>query len=185
MFTGIIQSIGTIKEPGNQLVIEGTLPYDPPTGGSIAVSGCCLTRIEGKDLTFDLTEETLNRTTLGQLETGDKVNLEAALREGDPMGGHFVQGHVDSRGKFLQRDGERFYFEAPPEGAQFLFDKGSICIDGVSLTLIEPRGPRFTVSLIPHTLESTTLGLLREGQEVNLEYDVLAKYALRNPLPGV
>ncbi|HET6644306.1 MAG TPA: riboflavin synthase [Fimbriimonadales bacterium] len=178
MFTGIVQCVGEVIQPGSRLVVRGALPNDVPFGGSISVSGCCLTRVQGADLSFDLTEETLARTKLGRLRVGDAVNLEAALRAGDPIGGHFVLGHVDAVGQMISRDNEMFRFKAPTDGMRFIADKGSITIDGVSLTTIEPRGDAFAVSLVPHTLTATTLGSLAVGDEVNLEYDVIARYVV-------
>lgn len=176
MFTGIVQSIGVVKRAGKRLLIEGKMPYEIPAGGSVAVNGCCLTHRGGEMLSFDISDETLSRTTLGGLAEGYSVNLEAALRAGDPIGGHFVLGHVDSVGELVSRGEEAFEFRAPAEAAEFLADKGSITVDGVSLTVVGPRGGSFRVALVPHTLERTTLGELQPGGKVNLEYDIFARY---------
>jgi riboflavin synthase alpha subunit len=200
MFTGIIQTVGQVafiakrgfdgsacrlehaqadgRHPSLQ-VHAVHLPYFPPEGGSVAIDGCCLTHRGGTLLQFDLSDETYDRTTLGSLEEASHVNVEAALRAGDPIGGHFVTGHVDGVGKFLGSSGEEFRFEAPADAEPFLADKGSIAIAGVSLTVIRPKGIEFSVALIPHTLQSTTLGRLHPGDPVNIEYDVLARYACR------
>ena len=200
MFTGIVQAVGTVayiakrgggaclrtppegrmeNPPSLQIHVRG-LPYWPPVGGSVAIDGCCLThRGEHGMLEFDLSLETYDRTTLGELVEGSRVNVEAALRAGDPIGGHFVTGHVDGVGEFLGSEGEVFRFRAPEGGEGFLVDKGSIAIAGVSLTLVRPVGREFSVAVIPHTLSATTLGSLSVGDGVNIEYDVLARYARR------
>jgi riboflavin synthase len=131
-------------------------------------------------LEFDLSLETYDRTTFGSLEDGSRVNVEAALRAGDAIGGHFVTGHVDGVGEFLGSDGEDFRFRVPSDGEGFLVDKGSIAIAGVSLTVVRPVGLEFSVAVIPHTLSATTLGSLAVGDGVNIEYDVLARYARRD-----
>jgi riboflavin synthase len=207
MFTGLIQAVGSVAEiAGSRLVIrvpEG-LGGDPfVLGESVAVNGCCLTVVsagpalaaqerESQDsaaalptlLAFDLSEETLARTTLGSLQPGSPVHLERALRPADRIGGHFVQGHVDGVGELVSRTpaatGETLRFRVPEGGERYLMDKGSIALDGVSLTIVGPRGREFDVAAIPHTLAATTLGSLRPGDQVNVEYDLLAKYALRN-----
>jgi riboflavin synthase len=190
VFTGIIQTVGVVREAGLVVAAEG-LPYQPPEGGSVAIDGCCLTRVllpppshqsgsrvGSRLLRFDLSEETLARTTLGSLRESSRVNVEAALRAGDPIGGHFVAGHVDGVGEFLGSSGEEFRFCAPEGGERFLVDKGSITLAGVSLTVVRPSGLEFSVALVPHTLSATTLGLLSPGDAVNVEYDALARYAL-------
>jgi riboflavin synthase len=191
MFTGIVQAVGTVRVAGRRLVVEvAGLPYEPPEGGSVAIDGVCLTRVclppptaggdasqtrEGR-LAFDLSHETLARTTLGALGEGSKVNVEAALRAGDPIGGHFVMGHVDGVGEFLGSSGEEFRFRAPDGGERFLVDKGSITLAGVSLTVVRPEGRDLWVALIPQTLRETTLSELQPGGSVNVEYDALARY---------
>lgn len=178
MFTGIVQSVGEVISAGSCLRVRGILPYPIPVGGSVAVNGCCLTHLGGEDAyVFDLSGETLERTTLGSLAVGSRVNLEAALRAGDPLGGHFVQGHIDSVGTFLGVESGYHRFRVEEE--TYLVDKGSIAIDGVSLTVVHPIGGEFAVALIPHTLASTTLGELQSGASVNIEFDILAKYVMR------
>ncbi|MCH8275541.1 MAG: riboflavin synthase [Armatimonadetes bacterium] len=183
MFTGIVQAVGTIVRAGSRLEVSVELCETVRVGDSVAVNGCCLTHLGGDNLAFDLSEETLKRTNLGALQGGDRVNLETAVRAGEPIGGHFVLGHVDAAGRFLgRREGEtgtEFQFEAPDDGARFLADKGCITIDGVSLTVVEPQGGRFSVWIVPHTLENTNLGGLEPGGAVNLEYDLIARYLER------
>ena len=147
-------------------------------GDSIALSGVCLTVTEVADgaLAFDAVAETLSRSTLARLEVGGGVNLEPALRAGEPLGGHLVQGHVDGVGRVRVTDGERLEVEAPPEVLRYCVEKGSVAIDGVSMTIATLNDDSFSVALIPHTREATTLGGLSAGDEVNLEVDVLAKY---------
>lgn len=181
MFTGIVEAIGELRElSGSRLKVSiPTQGWSDPLqiGESIAVNGCCLTLAELQELAeFDLTEETLRRTTFTSLFPGSKLNIERAVRSGGRMGGHVVQGHVDGVGKLVSRQGERFRFEVPEDGAKLLLDKGSIAIDGVSLTVVAPKGPRFDVAVIPHTLASTNLSQLVEGSPVNVEYDMAIKY---------
>lgn len=188
MFTGIVQEIGTIGAVENfatasrltvscARVLEGTR-----WGDSIAVDGVCLTVAElGQDwFTADVMKETLQRTTLGEKNLGDVVNLERALAVGDRLGGHLVQGHVDAVGELVRRTpGERweiYQFRLPEDLARYVVAKGSIAVNGTSLTVADVDGPSFTVSLIPATLRQTTLGALRPGQSVNLEVDVVGKY---------
>ncbi|MBA3725948.1 MAG: riboflavin synthase [Armatimonadetes bacterium] len=179
MFAGIVAGVGTVVQPGSRLVVTGGMPYPIPVGGSVSVNGCCLTHLGGEGLAFDLSQETLSRTNLGGLVTGSRVNLEAALRVGDPLGGHFVQAHVDTTGEFLGREGETYRFRAPAEGGRYLVDKGAITIDGVSLTVIDPKESDFGAAIIPHTLASTNFGDRQPGDRVNLEYDLLARYLAR------
>lgn len=151
-------------------------------GESIAVNGACLTVVEfdAESFAFQAGPETLNRTNLGELKVGDRVNLERALRLGDAFGGHFVSGHVDSVGRIAKREpnGEwqTIWFDVPPEADELLVSKGSLAIDGVSLTLVDVLPGKVSVMLIPHTLAHTTLGLKSVGAAVNLEYDLLAKH---------
>jgi riboflavin synthase len=175
---GVRLSLGHSADLGRRLEI----------GASLAVSGVCLTVIEldGEPplgCTVELSPETLSRTTLGALRRGDPVNLEAALRMGDPLGGHWVQGHVDGTTTVVDRrdltDHRVLAFAIPPDLELFLVEKGSITVDGVSLTVSALAPDRFEVALIPHTLEVTTLDALRPGDRVNLEVDVLAKYVQR------
>ena len=161
------------------------LAGDVKLGDSVALNGCCLTVVNiagdaGELWTFEAGAETLSRTNLGELVPGDGVNVERSLRASDRLGGHLVQGHVDAVGTVdrLDRDGEwlNMHFVAPPAVAELLVDKGSVCVDGVSLTVCEPRGDRFYVALIPHTLGETTLGDRAAGGRVNLEADIVGKY---------
>jgi len=196
MFTGIILERGTVLSPpapsglgGRRLVLgHGAAVADRlEVGASLAVSGVCLTVTEiGKDgegaarSVVELSPETLERTTLDGLAEGDEVNLEPALRVGDPLGGHWVQGHVDGTVELLGREdgGEHstFTLELPAALAPYLVEKGSVALDGVSLTVARRLADRFTVALIPHTLAVTTLGGRRPGDRLNVEVDVLAKY---------
>jgi riboflavin synthase len=156
----------------------------------VAVNGCCLTvaRQNATVLEFNAVAETLRRTTLGRLAPGDRVNLEPALRVGDPMGGHWVQGHVDGVGELLRIEEEgnarNLTFSAPPEIMRYAIEKGSVCVAGVGLTITALDETSFSVSLVPHTLAVTTLGELRPGDAVNLEADVLAKYVEKLAFPG-
>jgi riboflavin synthase len=154
------------------------------------VNGCCLTVASrnGTVLEFNAVAETLRRTTLGGLAAGDRVNLEPALRVGDPMGGHWVQGHVDGVGEVArieeEGDARNFTFSAPPEIMRYAIEKGSVCVAGVGLTITALDETSFSVTLVPHTLAVTTLGALRPGDAVNLEADVLAKYVEKLAFPG-
>jgi riboflavin synthase len=189
MFTGIIQFLAPVTDvrdepPGKRVQIRcPQLCRDASIGDSIAINGCCLTVVtnDGQHLAFDAGPETLARTTLGSLTAGSNVNLEPSLRVGDRLGGHFVTGHVEALGELIERADDRdwstFWFRFPPELARYMVPKGSIAVDGISLTLVEVERDRFSVALIPHTLEVTTLGARRAGDLVNLETDLLAKYA--------
>jgi riboflavin synthase alpha subunit len=154
-------------------------------GDSIAVAGCCLTAtaVEDGELRFDAVPETLVRTTLGALAEGAEVNLEPALRAGEPLGGHYVQGHVDGTGRVrsLEPEGEgvRLRLDVPPELLRYCAEKGSLAVDGVSLTIAGLDGEGVEIALVPHTLRATTLGELDPGDSVNLEVDLLAKYVER------
>lgn len=195
MFSGLVETTGTVlavtdNPPGKRLLVQAALAPPPvQSGESIAVGGCCLTAtaVEADRVAFDLGPETLQRTTLGSLAPGSRVNLERALRLGDRLGGHLVTGHIDGVGTLLTRDdtGEfsRFEFEAPAALMRQMAPKGSVAVDGVSLTLVDVTGRQFSVMLVPHTLAVTTLGWLRPGQRVNLETDLLAKYVQRQLEP--
>jgi riboflavin synthase len=187
MFTGIVQSLGRVaSQEGPLLVIEPGQGFEAEglrTGESIAVNGACLTVIgdeSGPMLHFEVSPETFARTSLGCLSVGDPVNLERAMAVTGRLGGHIVQGHVDATGVFESRRSEGEFevlrFRVPPEFDRYLIDKGSIAIDGVSLTVVQPEQGAFDVWAIPHTLANTNLGSLSEGAKVNLEFDVLAKY---------
>jgi riboflavin synthase len=188
MFTGLVQTLATIHRvepaaPGKRLVVESPeLAATARLGDSIAVNGCCLTVVENASgrLTFEAGPETLRLTNLGELEPGSRVNLEGSLRVGDPLGGHFVTGHVEAVGAVDERHDDRdwstFWFRIPRELGRYLVPKGSVAVDGVSLTVVDVEVERFSVQLIPHTLAVTTLGERRPGDRVNLETDLLAKY---------
>ena len=192
MFTGIIQAVGKIeaiekKQIDCKLKIQvGELDMSSVNlGDSIAVNGVCLTAIEFDQHSFsaDVSNETLSLTTLGELVIGSAVNLEKALSLSTPLGGHLVSGHVDGVGKVVKRwtDGrsERFIIEAPASLAKYIAQKGSICVDGISLTVNAVNGARFELNIVPHTLQQTTMGLFQNGQAVNLEVDLLARYLER------
>lgn len=183
MFTGIVERRGRVHEPGTRLVVEtADLAREASIGDSIAVNGVCLTVVErdGDLLRFDLSPETLSRTSLGRLETGDAVNLERPLAADGRFGGHIVQGHVDATGSVVaivtEGEGVRMTFRMPAEVRRYLVEKGSIAVDGVSLTVAAVGADTFAVALIPHTLGWTTLGTASVGDTVNLEVDVIAKY---------
>ncbi|HEX8777520.1 MAG TPA: riboflavin synthase [Rhodanobacter sp.] len=192
MFTGIIQSVGRIRrlEPrGGDLRLhvdtDGLDLSDVQLGDSIAVSGVCLTAValETRGFAADVSNETLSLTTLGTLKAGDPVNLEKALRLADRLGGHLVSGHVDGLGKVVSvaPDGRslRWVFEVPSSLARYIAAKGSVCIDGTSLTVNEVAGTRFGVNLIPHTVEHTAFHAKHAGDAVNIEVDVIARYVER------
>jgi riboflavin synthase len=192
MFTGIVQAVGTVvaltpRGGDVELVVDtGALGLgDAALGDSIAVGGACLTatRFEGTRFAADVSNETLAKTTLGRLREGSRVNLEKALRAGQALGGHYVTGHVDGVGRVIAAhdDGRswRVTFEVPAELARYVAPKGSVTIEGVSLTVNEVDGARFGVNLIPHTREVTTLGLLQPGDPVNVEIDIIARYVER------
>ncbi|HEX9772528.1 MAG TPA: riboflavin synthase [Steroidobacteraceae bacterium] len=196
MFTGIVQAIGRLRatEPRGGDV---TLTIDAgdlglagvATGGSIAVNGVCLTatRLESAAFAADVSRETLSLTTLGKLSAGARLNLETALKAGDALGGHYVSGHVDGVARVIGRHDDarsvRVEFELPGSLARYVARKGSICVDGVSLTVNAVRGSRFDVNLVPHTLAATILGDYRAGTQVNCEVDIIARYLerLANP----
>jgi riboflavin synthase len=159
-----------------RLVIETTIEAE--LGDSIAVDGVCLTvvALDTGTLAFDAVPETLSRTSLGALASGSAVNLEPALRVGDALGGHYVQGHVDGVGSFRGIADGLHWFDAPPDIVRYVVEKGSIAVQGTSLTVAGTDNSGFAVALIPHTLDATTLGRLEPGARVNLEADVLAKY---------
>ena len=188
MFTGLVEALGAVEQlierpPAVRLVVNsGAIAADAAIGDSIAVNGCCLTvvEIDGDCLGFDAGAETLSRTNLGRLVAGSRVNLERSLKVGERMGGHFVTGHIDAVGaldaRIDENDWSTFWFRMPERLAPQMAGKGSIAVDGVSLTLVEVEQQRFSVALIPHTLQVTTLGRLQPGDPVNLETDLLAKY---------
>jgi riboflavin synthase len=187
MFTGIVRELGRVAAfDGSRLVVAA--PETAATAGlgdSVAVAGVCLTVVANEDgrLAFDTVPETLSRTALGSLRPGDAVNVEPSLRVGDPLGGHVVQGHVDAVGRVRsvtpEGDGRRVWVDAPETVVRYCIEKGSIAVDGASLTIAAFDDEGFEVALIPHTLAVTTLGSLEPGDEVNLEADVLGKVVER------
>jgi riboflavin synthase len=192
MFTGLIEALGTVchVEPdsagGRHLFVsEPSLVPQLAVGESVAINGACLTVVdrEGEVCRFQAGPETLRRTNLNDVQINNRVNLERALRLSDRLGGHLVQGHVDGIGRVAQRvrqgDWETVWFQCPPDLARFMVPKGSVAVDGVSLTLVEVATDRFSVALIPHTLAQTTLGFRQVGAAVNLETDLIAKYVYK------
>ncbi len=190
MFTGIVTERGTVVAPPPGLVVSShSIAAGATLGDSVSVDGCCLTVTHVADgrISFDAVPETLRRTTLGRLAEGSPVNLELALRAGDRMGGHWVQGHVDAVGELVATVEEgaavNMTFAASDEVLRYVIEKGSICVNGVSLTVTGFDEHRFSVSVIPHTREVTTLGTIGIGDPVNLEADLIGKYVERL-LPG-
>ena len=192
MFTGIIQAIGTLAEIKTQggdarLTIDsGTLDlFDVALGDSIATNGVCLTAVAltGRGFSADVSRETLSLTTLQRLRSGSRVNLEKALTLQTRLGGHLVSGHVDGIGRVLERQADarsvRFAIEAPAELAKYIAHKGSICVDGTSLTVNAVQGARFELNIVPHTLQETIMDGYTAGQSVNLEVDLVARYLER------
>jgi riboflavin synthase alpha subunit len=188
MFTGIVRERGRVVRAdggADGLSLELDAPETAALSGvgdSVSIAGACLTVTSVADghMTFHAVPETLERSSLGGLRAGAQVNLEPALRAGDPLGGHYVQGHVDAVGtvRSLEPEGEgaRLWVDAPPDVLRYCVDKGSIAVEGVSLTIAGLDGEGFAIALVPHTLEATTLSALGPGDAVNLEVDVLAKY---------
>ncbi|HEY2784862.1 MAG TPA: riboflavin synthase [Fimbriiglobus sp.] len=188
MFTGLVRGIGTVSAAiddgcgGRILRVNAPNVSPQAVGASVAVDGVCLTVSESsaESLTFQAGPETIDRTTLGKLAAGNRVNLEHALRVGDPLGGHFVTGHVDCVGSIAEivESGEwqTYYFNVPKGFDELLVMKGSVAVDGISLTLAEVTPDRFGVMLIPHTLANTALGTKGVGDAVNLEFDIIAKH---------
>jgi len=186
MFTGLVEHVTTVvgvteRDRARRLTIDlGPLAVDAALGDSICVSGCCLTvaALEGSRAAFDVSAETLRKTTLGGLVPGAAINLERALAFGDRLGGHLVSGHVDGVGRLLERhregESERFVFLLPESVA--VVEKGSLTVDGISLTTWDCRGARCAVAVIPHTLANTTLGAMRPGASVNLEQDIIGRW---------
>jgi riboflavin synthase len=197
MFTGIVQGVGAVRavapRGGDVTLVfdtgEVSLAGVEP-GGSIAVNGVCLTATQFDDSSFhaDVSRETLALTTLGECVVGSPVNVEKALLAGQALGGHYVTGHVDGVGQLVARHDDarsvRMEFQVPAGLARYVARKGSICIDGVSLTVNGANGDRFDVNLVPHTLAVTTLGRLQPGSRVNLEVDIIARYVERMMQPG-
>jgi riboflavin synthase len=196
VFTGIVGELGRVagveaENGGRRLRIEApATAAQLSVGDSVSVGGCCLTAIEVADGGFVVSAvtESIDRTTLGALAPGDEINLESALRAGDPLGGHYVQGHVDGVGRVaaVEPEGEsrRVWIEASPELLRYCVEKGSIAVAGVSLTIAALREGAFEMVLIPHTLEQTTLGRAQPGDALNIEVDILAKYVEKLVHPG-
>ena len=191
MFTGIVKERGRVVSldggpDGIRLLVEAPrTAADASLGDSIAIDGVCLTVVGTHDgtLAFDAVAETLSRSALARLDADADVNVESAVRAGEPLGGHYVQGHVDGTGRIRsvapEGDGRRIWVDAPPDVLRYCVEKGSIAVDGVSLTVAALDEHGFAVALVPHTLAETTLGSYAPGREVNLEADVLAKYVER------
>jgi riboflavin synthase len=199
MFTGLVQSLAKVVDvvqepPGVRLIIrDSNIAAIARVGDSIAINGCCLTLvdIDTDKLSFQAGEETLSRTNLGELSAGAAVNLEQSLRAGDAIGGHYVTGHIDALATVDAREDSsdwcKMWFRTPAPQLAQMATKGSVAVDGVSLTLVDVANDRFSVALIPHTLSLTTLGRRRVGDRVNIETDVLAKYvakAVETMAPG-
>lgn len=191
MFTGIVQELGVVVRAaaaggGRALVVRASeTAARTAVGDSVAIDGVCLTATEVGDATiaFHAVPETITRSTLGGLEPDDHVNVESAVRAGEELSGHYVQGHVDAVGRIRSVEGEgeglRVFVEAPDDVLRYCVAKGSVTVDGVSLTIAELADDAFAVALVPHTLAATTLSALQPGQSVNLEADVMAKYVER------
>jgi riboflavin synthase len=191
MFTGIVRELGRIAaldgtNDGARIVVDAPeTAAAAAVGDSVAINGVCLTVTDATDgsLAFDAVPETLRRSSLGRLALGERVNVEPALRAGEPLGGHYVQGHVDGVGQIrrseAEGEGKRVWIDVPPELLRYLVGKGSVAAEGVSLTVAELDDAGFAVALVPHTLAVTTLGGLARGDPVNIEVDVLAKYVER------
>lgn len=187
MFTGLVQVVGkvTLLQGGPEGArLQLSLPgWSLEPGESIAINGCCLTVLPGAGAAFDLSPETLAKTSLGALKTGDAVNAEKALRLGDAVGGHLMAGHVDGLAELIaieaQGAGAEWTLEAPADLARFIATKGSVALDGVSLTPFAVEGRRFKVALIPHTLSATQFQSRKAGDKLNLEVDLLARYVQR------
>ncbi|MEI7685369.1 MAG: riboflavin synthase [Planctomycetota bacterium] len=191
MFTGLVEALGEVRDiaadgPGSRLTIaQPQLASASKLGDSVAINGVCLTVVAADDgaFAFQAGPETLRRTNLGELTVGCRVNLERALAVGDRLGGHIVQGHVDGVGTIARRerqgDWEVIWFACPAELNRYLVSKGSITVDGVSLTVVDVTADAFSVALIPHTLAATTLGFKTPAATVNLETDLIAKHLVR------
>ena len=199
MFTGLVEALGTVRkvspdDAGMRLHIEEpTITAELPIGASVAINGVCLTvvEIQGASFSFQAGPETLKLTNLGEIRPGARVNLERSLRVGDRLGGHIVQGHVDGIGRIDRRERqgewETIWFNCEPNLTRQMIRKGSIAVDGISLTLVDVTEGRFSVALIPHTMAITTLGFKQPGDSVNLEIDMFAKYVFRymeSTVPG-
>ncbi len=197
MFTGIIKSLGRVKkiekseERGKSMILEVAIDdtSDIKEGDSIAINGACLTVVQIYDnrIKFELVGETIDRTVLGSLREGEIVNIEKSLKVGDTLDGHFVLGHIDGIAEIVDKKEEEdqtiMYFRVEPSLMKYIAEKGSIAIDGISLTIIDVYNDKFAVALIPHTLANTTLGIKDNGDLVNIEVDVLSRYVERLYIP--
>ncbi len=191
MFTGIIEHLGKVTQIKKQadsavIVVDiAQMSKDVNSGDSIAINGACLTvtHIKGSEVSFDVSTETLSKTTIGELKTSDRVNVESSLRIGDKLGGHFVTGHVDGVGVINRKESETgqctMWFSVSKELANMMIKKGSVAVDGISLTIVDLEEKSFSVALIPYTLEETSLGFKKVGQKVNIETDMLGKWVKR------
>jgi riboflavin synthase len=191
VFTGLIVELGTVvslsrKQPGASLTLSAdTLAKDAAIGDSIAINGACLTVVArgGSMLSFDLSDETVRSTNLGLLSQGERVNLEPSLRSDGRLGGHFVTGHVDAVGKIRSKtvmgDAFKVVIDSPREVTRLLVEKGSVAVDGISLTVVQAAKDSFSVVIIPHTARLTTIGFKNAGDTVNLEADIIGKYVAR------
>jgi riboflavin synthase len=188
LFTGLVQVCARVADlkrskEGARLRLEVPADWRLEAGESVAVNGCCLTALAGGDAAFDLSPETLLRTSLGALKPGSSVNLERALRVGDAIGGHFMAGHVDGLARLtgiqIQGEGAQWRLRAPRDLSRFVASKGSVALDGVSLTPFDVAGDDFSVALIPHTLAATNFHARAIGDEMNFEADLLARYVQR------
>jgi riboflavin synthase len=191
VFTGIVEALGWVRSlQGGRLIVEPDVPLEGlQAGESVAINGCCLTAVEDRmPLLFDLSPETLARTSLGDLVPGSVVNVERAMKADGRFGGHLVQGHVDAAGTVVSvipsGNSVVYRFQAPTGFGRYLIDKGSVAVDGISLTVVSPKADQFDVWVIPHTLERTNLGTRVPGDRVNLEFDMVAKYIERLVAPG-
>jgi riboflavin synthase len=188
VFTGIVRELGVVvsvdeAEGGRDLVVRAAeTAAEAAVGDSVSIDGCCLTAtaLDGDAISFQAVPETIARSTLGALEPGATVNVEPAVRAGEPLGGHYVQGHVDAVGRVrsveVEGDGTRVVVEAPADVLRYCVEKGSVTVHGVSLTVAQVADDAFAVALVPHTLHATTLSELAPGWRLNLEADVMAKY---------
>ena len=189
MFTGLVQTLGRVRAASDDgsggrtlTVVESAVAPQLALGESVAVNGVCLTVVshDADSFDFQVGPETVHRTVLGGIAAGDRVNLERSLRVGDSLGGHFVTGHVDTVGRIVSRERagewETVWFDFDPDFDDLIVPKGSIAVDGISLTVVDVEPGRFSVMLIPHTLANTTLGAKAAGDRVNLEFDLLAKH---------
>jgi riboflavin synthase len=191
MFTGIIEHLGKVTQIKKQadsavIVVDiAQMSKDVNSGDSIAINGACLTvtHIKGSEVSFDVSTETLSKTTIGELKTSDRVNVESSLRIGDKLGGHFVTGHVDGVGVINRKESDTgqctMWFSVSKELANMMIKKGSVAVDGISLTIVDLEEKSFSVALIPYTLEETSLGFKKVGQKVNIETDMLGKWVKR------